>query len=63
MRLVLAVTLAALTVPAAHAKPARAPQAPASATGPVIDEKTIAEGLVVQEIDLDGNGKVDVRNT
>lgn len=65
MRLVLAaVALAALAAPVAHArKPERATPSAASASGPVVEEKTIAEGLVVQEIDLDGNGKVDVRNT
>ncbi len=51
------VLLLALHGPALAKKPAAA----STASGPAIEEKEV-EGLVAQEIDLDGNGKVDVRN-
>jgi hypothetical protein len=52
------VLLFALVAPAMAKKPARTE----SAQGPVIEEREAAEGLVAQEIDLDGNGRIDVRN-
>lgn len=51
--------LLAFASPAFAKKPAPAETAP---SGPVIEESSAADGVVVQQIDLDGNGKVEVRN-